>query len=174
MIRQRDIAVASFVVLAALALLLPHPWNFGPVGAMALFGGAHFRSRYGAYGFPLAALALSDAILGFYPNLWLTYASFCIFVWLGTLLRNSRNPLSIASAALAGSVSFFIITNFGVWASQSLYPKTWAGLQSCYIAGLPFFQNALLGDAFFTGILFGSFALAERRFPILQGRPASV
>lgn len=173
MIKKRDLVVASFIIAAALTRVLPHPWNFSPVGAMALFGGARFRNRWNAFLFPLVALILSDAILGFYPDVWVSYGAFCGIVWLGTLIQNSKNPLWIALAMLGGSVGFFIITNFGVWALQSIYPKTGAGLQACYVAALPFFQNTLEGDLVYTGILFGSYALAAHQFPVLQDRSVS-
>ena len=89
-------------------------------------------------------------------------------VGIGFLLRDRRTPLQIAGASLAGSVLFFVVTNFGVWMLGSLYPKTLEGLVACYVAAIPFFHNTLLGDAFFTAVLFGGFVLAQRRFPVLR------
>jgi hypothetical protein len=89
-------------------------------------------------------------------------------VGIGLWLRSRRKPALIAGAALTSSILFFILTNFGVWASGHLYPKTWAGLVTCYTAALPFFRNSLEGDLLYTLILFGGFALMERRFEALR------
>ena len=44
------------ILLAAVLRILPHPWNFTPIGAMAIFSGSLFRNRWVAFLFPLAAL----------------------------------------------------------------------------------------------------------------------
>ena len=112
-------------------------------------------------------------MLGLYGHMEIVYGSFALVVCVGLLLRKRRSPLRIAGAALASSMLFFINTNFGVWAFGSLYPKTAAGLLTCYVAAIPFFQNTLAGDALYTAVLFGGFALAERLFPVLR-EPARV
>jgi hypothetical protein len=159
-------------VLAALLRLAPHPPNFSPIGGVALFGGARLRS-WQAYLVPLLALAITDPIRsrmeGGYPAYsWgtvIVYASFLISVFLGrTFLRNTNNPARIASVVVAGSMQFYLITNFFVWfGSRGMYPQTLSGLASCYIAGLPFYGRTLLGDLFFSGVLFGVYALVSRK-----------
>jgi len=89
---------------------------------------------------------------------------------MGFLLQKNRSALRVAGAAFISSILFFVFTNFGVWAFGSLYPKTVEGLIACYVAAIPFFQNTLLGDALYTAVLFGGFALAETRFPALRER----
>jgi hypothetical protein len=96
------------------------------------------------------------------------YGSFVLIVCLGFLLRGRRKVVQIAGATLAGSLLFFVLTNLGVWAMGSLYPKTWEGLVACYVAAIPFFQNTLLGDAVYATLLFGGLALAEKSFPALR------
>ncbi len=161
-------AVLSLLILAAAgARLLPHPPNFAPLAAMALFGGAHFADKRLAFAVPLAALLLSDAVLGFYDGMFAVYGSFALIVCLGLAVRSRRTPVPIAGSALASSVLFFAVTNFAVWTAGALYPRTPAGLVACYTAAIPFFQNTLAGDAFFTAVLFGGFALAEKRWPVL-------
>ena len=159
-----------FILLAALTRLLPHPPNVAPIAAMALFGGAHFARKGWAVAVPLAALLLSDVFLGFHSLMPVVYIAFAAIIGIGFLLRAGYRLHHIAGASVAGSVLFFVVTNFGVWLLGSLYPKTVGGLLACYVAALPFFQNTLLGDAFFTAVLFGGFALAQRRLPAL--RPA--
>jgi len=74
----------------------------------------------------------------------------------------------VGGAALTSSVLFFVLTNFGVWLVSDLYPRTAAGLVGCYIAAIPFFRNTLAGNAFYTLVLFGGFALAQRYIPVLR------
>ncbi len=75
---------------------------------------------------------------------------------------------------MMASVLFFIITNFGAWLVGNLYPKTLAGLVSCYVAAIPFFRNTLLGDAVYTLVLFGGFALVQRYLPVLRAEPVAI
>ena len=169
---QRTSTISGMIVLAALARIMPHPWNFTPLTAMALFAGAQFREKWLAFTILFGALFLSDLLLGLYKSMPVIYGTFAVIVCIGATLQNHRKLLPIASAALISSVLFFVITNFGVWASEHLYPKSWSGLLLCYAAGIPFFQNTLMGDAFYTALLFGSFSFAERRFSILKENPA--
>jgi hypothetical protein len=159
------------VLAAAATRLIPHPWNLTSISAVALFGGACFQDRRLAFAVPLAALFLSDLVLGLYTGLPVIYLSFAVIVALGLWLRPRRSPAVIASAALASSILFFGLTNFGVWAFDHLYPPTWSGLVACYVAALPFFRNSLAGDLLYTAALFGGFALLERRFASLREPP---
>jgi hypothetical protein len=172
--KKRTIVLAVIVVLAALARLAPHPSNVTPIAAMALFGGACFTDRRLAYLLPLAAMLLSDLVLGTtrYGILVLlasqpaVYACFMATTALGQLIRDRRSVWQIGAATLGGSVLFFVVTNFAVWATatEHLYPQTGSGLMACYAAGIPYFRNSLLGDAAFTTILFGGLALLENRW----------
>src|SRR6266849_2890739 len=169
MSRPRFIVIALIILAAAASRVIPHPPNVASITAVALFGGAYLTKR-AALIVPLAALVLSDLVLGFYSHMEIVYGSFLLVVCLGFLLQRKRSALRIGGAALASSIVFFVVTNFGVWAFESLYPKTAAGLLACYVAAIPFFQNTLVGDALYTAVLFGGFALAEKLFPILRER----
>jgi hypothetical protein len=156
-------------VLAALVRLVPHPPNFAPVGAAALFGGARLRG-WQAYLVPLLAMVLTDPIRSRIegastPYSWtslIVYGCFLISVVLGrALLRGSSSPLRIASVALLGSVQFFFFTNFAVWLG-AYYPHTWAGFVACYTAAIPFFAYTVLGDLCYCGALFGAYAWLKR------------
>jgi hypothetical protein len=174
MLKPRAIALISLVLAAAASRLVPHPWNLTSIAAVALFGGAYFQDRRLAFAVPLGALFLSDLVFGLYHGMAVVYVSFAMIVGIGLWLRSRRQPALIAGAALASSVLFFVLTNFGVWASGHLYPRTWAGLVTCYTAALPFFRNSLEGDLLYTLVLFGGFALMERRFEVLrEPRPVS-
>jgi type IV secretory pathway VirB2 component (pilin) len=167
----RLVALVSAIVAAAALRLVPHPPNFTPIGAMALFSGAYLGRRWLAFAAPLAALVLSDAILGFYPGMWVQYVAVALIVLLGICALQRRSALRIAGAAVASSILFFLVTNFGTWALSGMYPATAAGLAACYVAAIPFFQNTLAGDLFYATLLFGGLRVAEHAAPRLrQGR----
>lgn len=168
----RTLLALAMIVLAAALRIAPHPWNFTPVGAMALFSGAFIRDRRLAFVFPLLALFAGDVFIGFHKLVPMVYASFLLSVLIGRLLQHRRTLARVGGATLLGAIQFFIVTNFGVWALGSFYPRTAAGLAACYAAGVPFFWNTLAGDALYAGLLFGGFALAERLLPVLR-HPAS-
>lgn len=151
----------SIIALGALARLLPHPPNVTPLTAMALLGGACLAPSQ-ALLLPLGALVVSDAFLGFHAVAPFVYACFLATAALGLRLKNDRAPGRIAGACLASSALFFVVTNFGVWLLTGLYTRDGAGLAACYTAAIPFFRNALLGDAGYTLALFGLQALALR------------
>jgi len=163
-------AILVAIVLAAALRLVPHPPNFSPVGAIALFGGAYFGRRALAFAAPLGALLLSDAILGFHSAMAFVYAGVALIVLVGWAVRSRLTPLRIAGAALASSLLFFALTNFGVWLIDGMYPQTLAGLVACYVAAIPFFQNTIAGDLFYSALLFGGFALAEWQLPMLRAQ----
>ena len=152
----------GMVVLGACARLLPHPWNFTPMMAIGLFAGTQARKASTAVLATLAALVVSDAVMGFYPGFWYVYAAALIPVLLGRRIRNRSGAGAIAAAAIASGLSFFLITNFMVWATGVLYPHTMAGLSACYLAGIPFYRNQVLGDMVYTVAIFGGYAILNR------------
>lgn len=173
--------LAVLIVAAALTRLLPHPPNFSPVEAMALFGGAYFASRAWAVLVPLAGMFVSDLALGLInggnyseyflgAGFLLVYAAIVLSTLLGFGLRGKVSGARVLGYSLAGSVLFFLVTNFGAWLSIPAYPKTPAGLASAYAAGLPFFQWTVLGTLFYAAALFGGFALLRRFNPALRAQ----
>jgi hypothetical protein len=173
MLRPRHEVLIAMILAAAMSRLVPHPYNFAPIGALALFGGAQFADRRLALLAPLAALLLSDLMLGLYSGMGWIYGSFMLIVGIGRLLRRTpRSVWHVAGASVSASLLFFAITNFAVWPGSTKYPQTLAGLMDSYVAGLPFFWNTLLGDGFYCLVLFGGFALLENRFAVLRETPA--
>jgi len=164
----RTLLALALILLAAGLRIAPHPWNFTPVGAMALFSGALLKDRRLAFLFPLVALFVGDIFIGFHKLLPIVYASFLVNVAIGLWLRDRRSIARISLATLLGAIQFFLVTNFSVWKFLNSYPKTASGLAACYLAGIPFFWNTLAGDAFYAALLFSSFALAERFLPSLR------
>src|SRR5262249_45961010 len=141
---------------------LPHPWQFTPVAASLLFFGARGPKRQ--MWIPVAALAASDLLLNKfvynYPFTWdqlVSWVWYAAIVLLGAkLLRENARPLRLIVASLASSISFFLLSNFMVWAAGTMYPRNWDGLITCYTVAIPFFRHSLEGDLLFTGVMFAT------------------
>ncbi len=166
------------ILFAALTRLLPHYPNFTAIGAMAVFGGAIINNKKVAFLLPLAALLLSDICLqlfgitsGFYGGQLAVYIAFIVITWLATYIRKPGFA-NITGAAIWSGVIFFLISNFGTWAfGDHLYPKNFAGLMSCYLQAIPFynndffgsfFLNTIFGNIFYCALLFGSYYLISK------------
>jgi hypothetical protein len=160
----RYIAAITLILVAAFSRLIPHPDNFTAVGAMAIFAGSVLRS-YRALILPVVALWLSDILLNnviyaqYYDGfVWFTggftwiAVPFVIAVLLGRLAHINKTNSFILPAFIT-PVLFYLVSNFGVWMSGTMYPKTATGLMMCYQAGLPFLRNDLLGMALFLSIM---------------------
>lgn len=163
--KERLGLLVSIIAVAALSRVLPHPANVTPVAAIALFAGCYLPRGIMAFAIPLAAMLLADLVIGMHSTLLFVYAGFAVTVLLGMQLKRRHGALQIAGASLIGSVIFFILTNFGVWMMQDMYPHDASGLVACYELALPFFAHSILGDLGFAALLFGLFSLAEARFP---------
>lgn len=148
----------SLVFAASLSRLIQHPLNFTPIGAIALFGGFYFDKKY-SFMIPIASLLISDFFIGFYNSFFWVYGSFILMSLIGTNLRKNKNLLNIFALTILNSILFFVITNFGVWISGSMYSLDLKGLIECYSLAIPFFRNSFAGDLFYVFVLFGSFEL---------------
>ena len=177
--QPRFLVVTGLILGAALLRLvsMPESWqNFQPVGAIALFGGACFLSRRLAFIVPLAAMLLSDVLLyaGRYEYLaehgWksalFVYLSFSLIIGLGLLLRERRNWATVLVGSLAATLVFYLVSNFGWWMLYDL--PAGRSLAQTYVNAIPFIRGTLAGDLFYNGVLFGLFALAEHRIPVLK------
>ena len=166
----RTLLALVLIGLAAAVRIAPHPWNFTPVGAMALFSGAVLKDRRLAFAFPLLALFAGDLFVGFYKLsvMLIVYASFLLSVLIGRWLSDRRTIARISLATLLGAIQFFLVTNFAAWQFLGGYPHNSSGLLACYIAAIPLFWNTLAGDVLYAALLFGGYALAERFIPALQ------
>ncbi|MCX6790971.1 MAG: hypothetical protein NTV62_02130 [Candidatus Gribaldobacteria bacterium] len=156
-----EIGVALlFIAVGILFRLVPHPANFAPIAALALFSGARLP-KYLAFAVPLVAMLVSDIFLGFYewPIALAVYGSFFFCIFLGSLLKKKPKWTFTVGYSLIGSLVFFITTNLAVWIFSHWYPKTLVGLGRCFFLALPFFKNTLLGDLFFVGLFFGLYEL---------------
>ncbi len=154
----------GLIVLAALSRLIPHPMNFAPITAIALFGGFYFDKRIAPV-LPLAALVISDSIIGFYDGIAWVYGSFLLVVAIGMFAKKFKSIPVVYGTSLLGSVLFFLITNFAVWKSGIMYSLDWKGLVECYAAGIPFFRNAVIGDLLYVTAIFGIYELSMKLLP---------
>ncbi len=160
MSKKNLVLIAAIIALAAASRLMKHPPNFTPIAAISLFGGWYFTKKYFVV-IPLAAMFLSDIFIGFYD--WrltaVVYFGIALTFAIGWLLKKNANWRKVILGSLAGSIIFFIITNFAVWALYQWYPHTWTGLVNCFAMAIPFFKNSLAGDLFYSVVLFGVYEL---------------
>jgi hypothetical protein len=141
---------------------LPHAWHFTPLAASLLFFGARGSRRQ--MWIPVVLLAATDVVLTkfiyHYTLSWdvlVTWAWYAAILWLGTNLREKAGFWRVVGAALTSSISFFVLSNFAVWAAWSnMYPRTFGGLMACYTAAIPFFRGTLESDLFFSMAMFGT------------------
>lgn len=179
--------VIIMILLAAFSRIIPHSWNFTPMVAIALFGGAMLQKKWQAYLVPLAAYLISDIVFalmgrtGFYGVSQLfVYGAMLLVTALGTTMGRPK-ALKVVGYSLSGSAIFWIISNFGVWVANAVAagsPIHEAGLTlgMTYLRALPFynlysnqlFVGAFAGDLLYSIILFGTYALVQKRFRALQ------
>jgi hypothetical protein len=150
----RHFVVLSLIFVALLSRLIPHPPNCTAMNAVALYGASSISNIWVAFLLLIASMLLSDAVLGFHSTLAFVYVSFCLTILLGRLFDCKNSVTSRIFCSLLASTLFFIVTNFGVWATSSYYPMSWKGLVSCYLAAIPFFQNLVLGDLLYISLIF--------------------
>ena len=158
-ISNRELIIILFIVFAAIIRLIPHPPNFAPITAMALFGGVYFKNRKLAYAIPLIAMIISDLFLGFYSISIFVYTSFIAITFIGTIIKT----INVANIFLS-SLLFFIVTNLGVWFLG--YPLTIEGFLTCFTLALPFFGYTITGDLFFCLLFKYSFKTVEKKYLI--------
>tara|TARA_Y100000590_G_scaffold126542_1_gene144726 strand:- start:70 stop:576 length:507 start_codon:yes stop_codon:yes gene_type:complete len=161
------ILLCIIIFLVSLTRIFPHPPNFTPILALAIFGGAYFPNKIAALTLPVIAMFLSDLILGFHSQMYVVYGTIVILSFLGNIIK-TKNIKNLAISGLVGSLFFFIITNFSVWISGSLYPLTFDGLIQCYIMAIPFFHNTLISTLLFISVLFFGYNFAEKKYQILK------
>lgn len=154
---KKQLVIFSFILVAAIIRLFPHLPNVTPITAMALFSGVYFTNKKYAFIVPLLAMLIADLFLGLYAISIFVYMAFILVGYIGI----KSKKISI-STILLSSVSFFIITNFGVWLLG--YPKTMSGLIECYTLAIPFFRNSLIGDFFFAGIMYFGFEFISKKY----------
>ncbi len=174
MSKQNLVILLTIIVGISTRFMEALPANFGAIGAIALFGGAYFSNRALGLVLPLGVLLASDLLMGFtgtgtalYASQPFVYGGFLLIGFMGFLLRKGKSPLKIAGGSLGGSVTFYLVSNFGVWLTSGFYAKTLGGLMTCYGAAIPFFKYTVAGDLVFNTLFFGVAYLIAQRFPSL-------
>jgi len=166
--RENVLFIVLFLVLAAITRLIPHPFNFTAVGAMAIFSGAKLKDRRLAFVLPLIVMLITDSIIGFHASMIPVYLCFSLAVFIGIKISQHQNVSSVVSGSLLSSTVFFLITNLPFWyADISLYPLTLEGTMASYRAAIPFFRNQVIGDLFYNAVFFVSYyALTRKQVPV--------
>lgn len=171
-------AFAAVIIFATLARIitpafLGHSVNFSPIDAIALFSGAYLTNRFSAFSITLLSIWTGDLFINriyfdhwtlFYQGFYWQYGCYLLITLLGSALTHRLNVINLIAASLSSSLLFFVISNFGVWFSGILYPLTMHGLVTCYVAAIPFFENTLLSDLFYSILFFQGAVLAQKTF----------
>ena len=177
------LSILSCIILGVVTRLIPHPFNFTAIGAVALLGGAYIKDKRLAFVVPFAAMFLSDMFIGFHNTIVFVYGSFLITVALGFLMKENKKPGRVILLSILSSAIFFVLTNFGTWWLEGtngapLYPHTLAGLEACFINAVPFikgepvymalvpgttsyFANFIYSGLLYSGLLFGAVAIVN-------------
>ena len=157
--KEKIISISILVLVGVSYRFFPHPPNFAPIAAISLFSGFFFR-RYFVL-IPIFIMLASDLFIGFYD--WklmaVVYLSFALVSFIGVLMRKKRSVLILIGSSLAGSILFYVLTNLAVWAFSPWYQHDISGLYECYLMAIPFFKNTLLGDLFYSSVIFGCYEL---------------
>jgi len=158
---------AAIAILAVAARIIPHPWNFTPMGSLMLFAGFLMPRKW--FLLPLASLAVSDVIIGSYTfgvmvTVYATYA----FTLGGSYAARRHYSFSTAiGSSIIASVIFYLTTNAAVWAFSGMYSPDVLGLLASYTAGVPFFRNSFAGYLAYSTVFFGAYELARAYLPAL-------
>ena len=160
--KQPLAAVLLLLTLGIITRFLPHPANFTAIGAIAMFGGLYLPKRWAIVG-PLLAMFVSDIFIGFYswPIMLSVYLGFIVMGLIGLFARRNKKISTVIGGTLLGSIIFYLLTNFAVWAFGTMYAHNFAGLIQSYTMALPFFKNSLMGDMLYTTVLVGGFELSS-------------
>ena len=156
--------VLVLIAVLAFSRLIPHPPNFTPLLGMAVFAGARLDNKLFAILAPLSAMFLSDLIIGLHSGMSIIYFAILVNVLFGFYLKDRLSLLQIGGTLISGALIFFLITNFAVWYGSSFYSNDLAGLISCYMMGLPFFQNTLISSIMYGFAAFYLFEFLEIRY----------
>ena len=156
-LNNEQVVALGLIVLAVVTRLIPHPPNFAPITGIALFAAARFQSKEIAILIPFLGLFLTDLVLGLSGISFFVYIGFGLILFLGFRTKRTTVPTIMFSSLL-----FFVVSNLGVWLLY--YPLSLEGLISCFTLAIPFFTNTLLGDLFYTGVLFFTFSSIKKYY----------
>jgi hypothetical protein len=153
------ILLLAFGVVSRLIVHLP---NFTPVIALALFGGVYLKKQQAVI-LPVLMMIIADLFIGVDGTFLFTWGSMALIAVMGLWVRENKSFTTVAGSSLLASVLFFLVSNFGVWLVQNMYPHTLAGLIECYAMAIPFFGPTLASTVVYTAVLFGGYEWAAAR-----------
>lgn len=163
--QRKYIVIGLLMVFAVITRLMPHPFNFTAIGALALFSGAVIPNKKLAFIIPVAVMLVADSIIGFHSSMIPVYLCFALTVFIGMKMIRQINAITVPAASLTASAIFFLVTNLPFWYMDiSLYPLTWQGTVESYTMALPFFGNQIGGDLFYSITFFGVYAVLKQRY----------
>ena len=180
----RTLVLFTLIISTIFLRIIPHPANFTPIAAVGLFGAAYFSRKWQALILPLVALFVSDLIINntiykemnpgftfFYKGFYWQYLSIIFITLIGFVFYQKKvSLLNIGLGVLSSTVIFYLVSNFGVWASGILYPLTPEGLGMALLAGVPFIKNFLISTCVYSLGIFGVFYLLQSNFKIIESK----
>ncbi len=168
--KNNIILIVGTLLVLAISRLLPHAYNFTPLGGIAVLGATYFRHSIWKYVVPILAFYLSDLLVtnilyaSYYSNegfIWFsshmvwTYGAILIIVFVGSMVMRIKSFKNLLGASVLGAILFFLISNFGSWMADPMYPKTMGGIMTAYVAGIPFFPNTLASTVLYASVGYG-------------------
>lgn len=165
--RNSEWLAIVLVVLGAASRLLHLPPNIAAVTGVTIFAGFAIRNVWLALVVPLAAMALADVVLGWYPDMVFTYAGMAAGVFLARGLLHPLTPVRLIGTTFLASLTFFVLSNLGAFIS-GYYGFTLEGFVACYVAALPFWQNSLIADFTSTALVFAIYLALTRAVPTVR------
>lgn len=179
-------SLAILVLLVAFSRVIPLMPNFSPLGAIGLFGAAHFSKKWQAFTIPILAIWLSDLFVNnviystyfdeftwLYDGFYWQYSSYLLIVLFGLIFFRKITIKRVLLGVCASTSIFFLVSNFGCWVGASFYPQNFSGLIMCYAAGVPFIKGTFIGDLAYSSVLFGGYYLLQRKFAFFKLRHLS-
>ena len=146
---NKEIIPIGLILILAASRLIPHPPNFTPIIAVAIMSSYFFRNIYLSILTLIISMLIADVFIGFYKNMLFVYTSLIIITFIFFRISKKIKYKNLYIFAFFGSLIFFLISNFGVWALDGLYEKNLNGLIECYILAIPFFGNTFLSTLIF-------------------------
>ena len=152
--KKKEIFPIILILILALSRLIPHPPNFTPIIAVAIMSSYLFRNIYFSLTVLLISMLLSDFIIGFYKNMFFVYVPLFLITYLFYKITKKINIKNLFLFSFLGAFIFYLVSNFGVWFTGSLYEKNLNGLIECYLLAIPYFKNTVFSTIFFSYLAF--------------------
>ena len=161
--KKNNIIFIGLILFAGLFRLIPHSWNFTPLLAACIFSGYKIKPIGLAMFLPLITIFLGDIFIGFYDGMVWVYTAYIVTIAIAIFTSKSNSKQSKIGNIVFGSLSFFLISNLGVWMSGLIYPQNFEGLVACFVAAIPFYKNTIIGTVLYSGVFWGIADILEKQ-----------